>query len=471
MSGKNIRSFFLFPIFPVLLLLGLGLNSSAHSGILPGHWSMGVEGGVNKLTEGYWDYSNLDMFGGITVGRTLSQHWNGKFALRYGQVRPGVDSPESEAGWGFDSSTNLYTVMWQPQGLLQYRFAPQSSVCPTMSIGLGFTSWKVLDTSADDFGLFASGDIVHGFDINGEEKELSGSELTISLELGLDYYVTDSIALSVGGRYHLMPGNELDNIGLSYLWGADHVDANTAMAQGFLGVTMWFGNSDWDKDGINNKEDQCPTVAEDFDGFQDEDGCPELDNDGDGVLDYRDMCPETPAGATVDQKGCTIEIDVISTEVLNPAMPSAEIPVEVAPEVTIPAAKPIPAAPVAKTVAETSVVYAEDSSVLKGVSFVIGSAQLTPESIAILAGVAAQLRTAPEEVFEIRGHTDSSGNTEDNRDLSMQRAISVRDSLIQMGVKASRLTAVGYGEDFPLESNATSEGREKNRRVELHKVN
>jgi len=61
-----------------------------------------------------------------------------------------------------------------------------------------------------------------------------------------------------------------------------------------LGLTYRLGLSlgDRDRDGIDKKKDQCPDVAEDFDGFQDEDGCPDLDNDGDGVPDDADLAPD-----------------------------------------------------------------------------------------------------------------------------------------------------------------------------------
>jgi OmpA-OmpF porin, OOP family len=84
--------------------------------------------------------------------------------------------------------------------------------------------------------------------------------------------------------------------------------------------------------------------------------------------------------------------------------------------------------------------------------------------------VAASLRSWPDKKIEIRGHTDSTGNAERNRELSQRRAMSVRDVLIQMGISPSRITAVGYGQDFPIASNGTAAGRSENRRVEVHVV-
>jgi OOP family OmpA-OmpF porin len=73
--------------------------------------------------------------------------------------------------------------------------------------------------------------------------------------------------------------------------------------------------------------------------------------------------------------------------------------------------------------------------------------------------------------IEVRGHTDATGSAESNRVLSEKRALAVRDYLIAQGVSADRITARGFGEDFPIAPNDTREGRAKNRRVEIHRTN
>jgi OOP family OmpA-OmpF porin len=70
-------------------------------------------------------------------------------------------------------------------------------------------------------------------------------------------------------------------------------------------------------------------------------------------------------------------------------------------------------------------------------------------------------------VVEVAGHTDSVGTDQYNQGLSERRANSVRDYLVEQGVRASRLTAVGYGENRPVATNDTADGRQENRRVEL----
>jgi outer membrane protein OmpA-like peptidoglycan-associated protein len=76
----------------------------------------------------------------------------------------------------------------------------------------------------------------------------------------------------------------------------------------------------------------------------------------------------------------------------------------------------------------------------------------------------------PTMTIELRGHTDSTNSTGDpefNQKLSQQRADAVRDALITAGIKAERVTAVGYGDTKPVATNATEEGRARNRRTEF----
>ena len=186
---------------------------------------------------------------------------------------------------------------------------------------------------------------------------------------------------------------------------------------------------DSDNDGIEDSEDECPNDPEDMDSFEDANGCPDPDNDGDGVPDDRDKCPRTAPDSKVDADGCVVEVPIVTTE-------KAFVP-------------------------------ASGGEILEGVSFVSGSAELTPASISVIVELAATLQADPDLKLEIAGHTDATGGSEANRNLSQRRAESVRRSLIQMGIAPDRLLAVGYGEDFPIADNATAEGRARNRRVEV----
>jgi outer membrane protein OmpA-like peptidoglycan-associated protein len=99
--------------------------------------------------------------------------------------------------------------------------------------------------------------------------------------------------------------------------------------------------------------------------------------------------------------------------------------------------------------------------------FDVGSAVVTPAARESLATAAAILKRYPETLVTIEGHTDSMGMVESNQELSEKRARSVFDILVQNGVPPLRLSMRGYGERFPIADNATAEGRQVNRRVQM----
>jgi outer membrane protein OmpA-like peptidoglycan-associated protein len=106
-------------------------------------------------------------------------------------------------------------------------------------------------------------------------------------------------------------------------------------------------------------------------------------------------------------------------------------------------------------------------SEIGGVQFATGTANLNSfarESLARFSGIVASY---PELKFTIEGHTDNVGSDETNRDLSLRRAVGVRDYLIDLGVPASNFEVQGFGPSRPVADNTTAEGRARNRRVEI----
>ena len=109
----------------------------------------------------------------------------------------------------------------------------------------------------------------------------------------------------------------------------------------------------------------------------------------------------------------------------------------------------------------------DQAVILRGVNFELNSAKLTMNAETILNDVATTLTSSPGFNVELQGHTDSTGSDSYNMNLSQNRAKSVKNYLVGNGVDSGRLTATGYGEEQPVASNDTSEGRAENRRVEL----
>ena len=105
--------------------------------------------------------------------------------------------------------------------------------------------------------------------------------------------------------------------------------------------------------------------------------------------------------------------------------------------------------------------------VLDNVEFDFGKANLRPESYKALDDLIDYLQRRPAERIELGGHTDNIGNEAKNRALSLERAKAIVAYLIAKGIPDNRLTAKGYGSEFPIEENTTEAGRQKNRRSEV----
>ncbi|MDZ4088103.1 MAG: OmpA family protein [Tabrizicola sp.] len=99
--------------------------------------------------------------------------------------------------------------------------------------------------------------------------------------------------------------------------------------------------------------------------------------------------------------------------------------------------------------------------------FATDSASVRPDLRADLNTVAASLLRYPNSRIEVIGHTDNTGSAAYNQDLSQRRAVSVASVLRESGVPGARVAAFGRGEDQPVASNLTPEGRAQNRRVEI----
>jgi outer membrane protein OmpA-like peptidoglycan-associated protein len=202
---------------------------------------------------------------------------------------------------------------------------------------------------------------------------------------------------------------------------------------------------DRDHDTVLDDEDKCPDVA----GLMKYQGCPPPDTDGDGLNDEQDLCPDKPGPA--DFNGCPVpDTDGDGVNDKEDKCPTVA-------GITSNHGCP----PIKKEIVE-KVNYAA-----KKIFFAVGSEKILPASYSALNNVVAILRTDSTLKLVVEGHTDNVGKPASNLTLSQKRADAVKHYLIQKGLDASRLEAIGYGQDKPVDDNSKPEGRAANRRVEL----
>jgi OmpA-OmpF porin, OOP family len=181
---------------------------------------------------------------------------------------------------------------------------------------------------------------------------------------------------------------------------------------------------DTDGDGLLDSVDACVMEPEDVDQYLDNDGCPEVDNDGDTVPDLTDQCPNTPGQKDQDPLGC-------------------------------------PTKPALVVVTDCEV------KITQQIHFEFNKDKIRPESFPVLDAVVEVLQKNATIKLEVQGHTDDKGSPKYNKDLSNRRAGSVMKYLVSHGVPADRLTSAGYGLERPLVPNTSDTNRALNRRVQF----
>ena len=253
---------------------------------------------------------------------------------------------------------------------------------------------------------------------------------------------------------------------------------------------------DNDNDGVVDIHDQCPLDAEDADQFQDEDGCPDPDNDADGLLDVDDMCPIEAEDRDAYQDGdgcpdpdndrdgrpdiddmCPLEAEDIDTYRDEDGCPDPDNDNDGIPDVddkcpleaeTENGVEDTDGCPDGIEPPPTITIVDNKIEMRERVFFDLGKATIKRRSHDVLTQFAATLKSHPEILrIRIEGHTDSSASPRINRPLSQRRADAVKRFLIDRGIDADRLQAMGYGSERPLVPHSRRGAASKNRRVDF----
>lgn len=346
-----------------------------------------------------------------------------------------------------DKSGNNNVDMDGYRGNLLFNAYKNSAVRPFITIGGGYERFKAPAT--------------------GSQYDWSGNG-----GVGFRFFAGENAGVRLEGRYvvakvNVPGGNEWQK----------NIEADAGLF--FLFGKHSSAPKDADNDGVNDSADKCPNTAS---GTKvGADGCEIVakDSDNDGVTDEVDQCPGTPANTKVDAKGCVVENDddkdgVVNTDDKCPATPEnapvdqTGCPLDSDADNVKDYMDKCPNTPAGTQVDDMGCpLQSKARGVLKGVTFVTNSPELTDNAKTVLDGVAAELKNFPEVKVEIQGYSDSLGDDNYNLGLSQKRAESVMTYLATQGVPSAQMTAKGYGEANPISDNKTKEGRGKNRRVEM----
>ena len=177
------------------------------------------------------------------------------------------------------------------------------------------------------------------------------------------------------------------------------------------------------------------------------------DGQGNAVKDGSGACVVTSGRVLPECAGVKAAPAPAPAKPAEPAKPAA--PAAPAPAAPAPAAKPAPASVRQSVVIQADALFDFDKSVLR------------PDGRKSIDDAMAKLSGVDLEIVIATGHTDSVGTDAYNQGLSERRAAAVKEYLVSKGIPSAKVTTIGKGETQPVATNKTSEGRQKNRRVDI----
>ena len=455
-------------------------------------WNIGLHGGITQYSGDLGtDFYKFDQawysFGGLSVSRYIVKHFDINLLITKGTM--GYDRNSDYFNTGFSSA------------LLNFRFNVLSSravVNPFLFVGGGiliFDKDLEISPSKIDWAIPSFG---------GGINFRLGSTVNLNLQETFIYSTSDKrdrvvarendffLLHTVGVTFNFGKKKDADNDGVSdrndkcpntpvsipvdkagcpFDVDMDGVPDYLDKCPDIAGLKELNGCPDRDGDGIADKDDRCPDMA----GPANFKGCP--DTDGDGVPDIDDNCPDTKAGYKVNSNGCPMDNDNDGIVNEMDRCPDAAGPESLkgCPDTDGDGVADIDdLCPNIKGTIENKgcpEIAKEDlvriTNIASKIFFETNKDILKVASLAQLDELVEILKRYEAAKLLIEGHADSQGTDEYNLTLSQKRTEAVKNYLMGKGIMESRLTAIGYGESRPIADNNTSEGRAKNRRVEL----
>ncbi len=472
---KNI----LIVILTLIISFQLFAQRTQQNVVLPfsDSWVFSLEGGFNV---GLTDYESTKLEGTLRGGVEYylprsSRHIFGLKLFGGGQQIGGKDSRGSVStkdGIRDPLPPKFRTDMFLLGAAVSYSYSFKGKYFPFIQLGVS--------------NIWFSPKDLNGVRLEGNARKLyDKTALVFDGELGVKYLLNDIISLNLSGGLHFASTDYIDDIatgdvndlyytvliGISVApFGPrdsdgdgiiDEFDACSDKAEDFDGFEDNDGCPDFDNDfdGIPDVEDNCPLGAEDYDGFADSDGCPDPDNDLDGILDVKDDCPDQAEDKDgfLDEDGCP-DPDNDSDGILDVDDKCPNKPE------TFNGFEDQDGCP-----DQLNVLSIERITLTGKDIFYPNTATIKPEGVSKLNEALQVINHEPNSKWRIEGHMDSQGSEQFIRKISYERAAAVLEFFTSNGISADRFSVYGMSDDFPIANNTNEEGREKNRRIEIVK--
>jgi OmpA-OmpF porin, OOP family len=417
-------------------------------------WSLGLNAGVMSpvnVLGGSNDFSNWDIR--LGYGATLRKQLGHAFGLELGFLRGDLEGNNEDAGgsqYDRQSFETEYAYSGSIMGVVNVATVDflrrENNVNFLVKAGWGIAGYApsyvtATGTNVDWKGV--AGD-------NNDEKYVQ--EQFIPVGVGMKFKVSDRINFDLGYNMYFLDGDNLDGT-------RTPANSNDKYSYAYGGLEFSLGSSakpnlDWvNPVALMYDELKDPTLRQEVEALKGRVSTIETtvsdllkDSDGDGVADKLDKCPNTEAGVKVDGSGCPLDVD-------GDGIPDSK-----------------DSCPTEKGTAELNGCPSMTSGTMAGfnnIQFEFNSSVLRTSAYPTLDKLSAEVRANEALRIQLDGHASAEGTEEYNMQLSKDRANSVKTYLVNSGVAANRISTKGYGETRPIASNATEDGRSKNRRVEF----
>ena len=353
------------------------------------------------------------------------------------------------------------------------RLSGEDHLYYALDLGAALSSRQIMDLGNFEPTIHA------GLGFNSIDSE---SFMVSYAGLGLNYWFSDALALTIKSTFK-GHSSEIDGL----LGNGDGGDTHMQHTAGF---SFAFGDGDSDRDGVKDSLDECPDVAglESLNGCPDDDGdgiknsaddCPMTaglaalngcpDADSDGIKDSDDACPNVAGVAAL--KGCP-DADGDGVTDANDACPNAAgtaalngCPDADGDSVADKDDKcPAVAGPASNNGCPE---YPLSMLADYNINFDLEKYNIDSQDVQRLSTVIKVLLANSDANISIQGHADNTGEESFNNPLSNNRASSIKEYLVNVGIDADRLSTKAFGESMPKASNSSEEGRAINRRVEF----